>query len=215
MSYNNILFDLDGTITDSGMGIINSVTYALNKLGIEVKDKNELFKFVGPPLVDSFKIYYGFSEEKAKEGVAYYREYFKEKGMFENLVYTGVEEILIKLKNNGKKLIIATSKPEIFAREILEHFNLSKYFEYIAGSTLDNERNSKGKVIKYALEACNIEELDKTIMVGDREHDIIGAKEAKISSIGVLYGYGCKSELEKAGADFIIQKLDEIENIVS
>lgn len=214
MNYKYVLFDLDGTITDSGVGIINSIVYALKKYGIEVEDKSQLNKFVGPPLGDSFEKYYGFSKEKAIEAVDYYREYYREKGLFENLVYDGFEDLVKTLKDNNKELVVATSKPEIFAKQILEHFNLSKYFTYIAGSTLDGTRAKKGDVIKYALESCEIKDLSQVIMVGDREHDVIGAKQAGIKSIGVLYGYGNREELEEAGADFIAENVMDILGIL-
>lgn len=214
MDYKYILFDLDGTITDSGVGIINSIVYALKKYGIEIEDKGKLNKFVGPPLGDSFEKYYGFSKEKAIEAVDYYREYYKEKGLFENLVYDGFEDLVKTLKDENKELIVATSKPEIFAKQILDHFNLSKYFTYIAGSTLDGTRVKKGDVIRYALENCEIKDLSQVIMVGDREHDVIGAKQVGIKSIGVLYGYGDREELEGAGADFIAENVMDILDVL-
>ena len=214
MGYEYILFDLDGTLTDPAIGITNSVMYALKKYGIEVSDRRELYKFIGPPLSDSFENYYGFSKEEAKTAVEYYREYYRDKGIFENLVYDELEDLLKTLKNNSKILIVATSKPEVFAKQILEHFNIAKYFTYIAGSNLDGTRVKKGEVIKYALESCNIIDLSKVIMIGDRKHDIIGAKEVGISSIGVLFGYGDRNELEKAGADFIVDTVANIGEIL-
>lgn len=214
MGYEYILFDLDGTLTDPAIGITNSVMYALEKYGIEVSDRSELYKFIGPPLGDSFENYYGFSKEESKMAVEYYREYYRDKGIFENLVYDGLEDLLKTLKDNSKILIVATSKPEVFAKQILEHFNIAKYFTYIAGSNLDGTRVKKYEVIKYALESCNIIDLAKAIMIGDREHDIIGAKEAGINSIGVLFGYGDRNELEKAGADIIVETVSDIGKIL-
>lgn len=214
MGYEYILFDLDGTLTDSGIGITNSVMYALQKYGIEVSDRSQLYKFVGPPLLDSFEKFYGFSKEEAKTAVEYFREYYREKGIFENLVYDGFEDLLKILKDDSKILIVATSKSEVFAKQILEHFNIAKYFTYIAGSNLDGTRVKKGEVIKYALESCNIVDLSKAIMIGDREHDIIGAKEVGINSIGVLFGYGDRNELEKAGADFIVDTVEDIGKVL-
>ncbi len=214
MRYEYILFDLDGTLTDSAIGITNSVKYALNKFGIEVVNGGELNRFVGPPLMDSFINYYGFSEEQAKTAVEYYREYYVEKGIFENLVYDGCENMLQSLKDNGMKLIVATSKPEIFAKQILEYFDIAKYFTYIAGSNIDGTRVKKDEVIQYALESCNIKDLTKLIMIGDRVYDILGAKKVGINSIGVLYGYGDRNELENAGADFIVETVTEIGNIL-
>ena len=212
--YDVILFDLDGTLTDSGLGITNSVKYALEKEGITVNDRSELFCFIGPPLVESFQKFYGFSPEKALEITHVYREYYSEKGIFENEVYGGIEELLKKLKENGKRIVVATSKPELFARKILDHFSLSQYFEYIAGSNMNETRTGKSEVIEYALESCGVTDPEKVIMVGDREHDILGAKKIGTASIGVLWGYGSREELEKAGADYIAQTPDEVFNIV-
>ena len=208
--YQYILFDLDGTLTDPGVGITNSVGYALKKFNINVKNKTELDKFVGPPLLDSFVKYYAFSEEHGKIAVEYYREYFKAKGIFENEVYDGIEDMLTLLKSKGKKVILATSKPESFAKNILKHFHLDKYFDFVAGATMDETRNKKGDVIKYALESCRINDLSTVIMIGDREHDIIGAKECGIDSIGVLFGYGSYDELHDAGATYIAETVKDI-----
>lgn len=172
--YEVILFDLDGTLTDPGVGITNSVAYALKKYGIEVTDKTELYKFIGPPLQESFETYYGFSEEKARTAVEYYREYYRDKGIFENLVYEGIEKLLKTIYDSGKKIIVATSKPEIFANKILEHFHLAKYFTYIAGASMDGTRTKKDEVISYALKTCYISDFSKVVMIGDREHDVIG-----------------------------------------
>lgn len=214
MGYNYILFDLDGTLTDSGEGITNSVMYALRKYGIEVADRRELYKFIGPPLVGSFVQYYGFSAEEAAKAVEYYREYYKSCGIFENRVYDGIEELLAKLKGYGKILIVATAKPEPFAMRVLEHFDLAKYFVFIAGSNLNETRTKKDEVIRYALESCNITGLSEVVMVGDREHDILAAKTVGIDSIGVLFGYGSKDELERAGANFIAKSAEEIGKLI-
>lgn len=209
-----ILFDLDGTLTDPAVGITNSIMYALKKYNIKVNDRSELYKFIGPPLLESFMKYYGFTEEEGKKAIEYYREYFGVKGLFENIIYDGIKDLLKSLKDNGKILLVATSKPQVFAEQILVHFKLDKYFSFIAGSNLDGTRIKKAKVIEYALEGLNITELTKTIMVGDREHDIRGAKTIGIKSIGVLYGYGSKEELVNADADYIVQSVSEIKDIV-
>ncbi len=209
-NYELILFDLDGTLTDPGEGITNSVAYALNKFDIHVEDKSQLYKFIGPPLIDSFMRFYGFSSEQAKQAVAFYREYFTVKGIFENLVYNGVEDMLISLKSSGKRLCVATSKPEPFAKTILEHFNLAHYFEYIAGSTLDETRTKKDEVIEYALEKCCFTDRAKAVMVGDREHDALGAAKCSLDCIGVLFGYGSREELEAAGAKYIAETVEDI-----
>ncbi len=214
MKYEYILFDLDGTLTDSGIGITNSVMYALKKYGIEVSHRSQLYRFIGPPLINSFENYYGLSEEKAKTSVEYYREYYRDKGIFENFLYDGVEDLLKTLQDNNKILIVATSKSEVFAKQVLEYFNIAKYFTYIAGSNIDGTRTKKDEVIKYALESCNIIDISKVIMIGDREHDIIGAKKVGIDSIGVLFGYGDRNELEEAGADFIVDTVADIGKVL-
>jgi len=213
-NFQNILFDLDGTLTDPGIGITNSVIYALKKYNIEVSDRSELYKFIGPPLLDSFMRFYGFTEEEARRAIDYYREYFSVKGLFENAVYEDIPALLKDLKDKGKTLIVATSKPQVFAEQILEHFKIDKYFSFIGGSTLEETRTQKAEVIEYVLETMNISDFSKTVMIGDREHDVIGAKKVGIKSIGVLYGYGSRDELEKAGADYIVRSVREIKDIV-
>ena len=205
-----ILFDLDGTLTDPAEGITNSVAYALKKFGILVKDKTILNSFIGPPLWSSFQKFYGFSQEKSNLAVEYYREYFKDKGIFENIEYNGIKELLSSLKQNKKTLIVATSKPTVFAVRILEYFDLSCYFDFVFGSELDGTRAKKDEVIAYALEKCGIADVKKTVMIGDREHDVIGAKKNGVESIGILYGYGDYTELEQAGADFIIESVAKL-----
>ena len=212
--YQYVLFDLDGTLTDPGLGITNSVMYALRKFGINVSDRSQLYPFIGPPLRDSFRVYYGFSDEQCERAVRYYREYFKKSGMFENEVYDGICELLTRLKASGRTLVVATSKPEVFALEILRHFDLYKYFDFVAGATLNDVRNQKADIIKYALETLNITEKKSAIMIGDRKHDIIGAQENGLDTIGVLYGYGTCDELKNAGATYIANTTADIWNEV-
>ncbi len=207
--YKTVLFDLDGTLTDPGLGITNSVAYALKKYGIEVRDREKLYSFIGPPLKDSFKKYYGFSDEKAMEAIMYYREYFSDKGIFENEVYDGIKELLRRVKESGRKIVLATSKPEKFALRILEHFELTEFFDVVAGASMDEKRNKKGDVIKYALEKGCLTPED-AVMIGDREHDVLGAQENGIDTIGVLYGYGSRDELEKAGAMHIAETVGDV-----
>ena len=207
--YNTVLFDLDGTLTDPGQGITNSVSYSLKKYGIEVEDKKELYKFIGPPLHDSFMKYYGFSDEEADTAISYYREYFRNTGIFENEVYDGIENLLKEIKASGRKIILATSKPEEFAKRILVHFGLDKYFDFAAGATMDTSRSKKGDVIAYALRESGCD-AENAVMVGDRMHDILGAKENGLDSIGVLFGYGDREELENAGADYIAENVNDI-----
>lgn len=212
--YQYILFDLDGTLTDSGMGIVNSVAYSLQKKGIDVEDKEELLKFVGPPLIESYRRYYGYSMEEAVEMVDIYREYYGTKGLYENSVYEGIEEVLKVLKERGKVLVVATSKPEEYARKIVEYYGLAKYFMYVAGSNMDETRTKKAEVIAYALESCNIQNTNEVVMIGDRKHDVLGAKAMGLDSIGVLYGYGSREELEAAGADRIVESAEDLIRIL-
>ena len=203
--YQNILFDLDGTLTDPGMGITNSVMYALKKFKIDVEDRTSLYRFIGPPLKGSFEEFYGFSEEQSELAVQYYREYFKKQGMLENEVYDGIPELLKQLREKNKTLIVATSKPEPFTLEILRHFQLLDYFNFVAGATMDDTRNKKSDIIRYALESCHITDKSTAVMIGDRKHDVIGAKENGLDSIGVLFGYGDYEELKAAGATYIAE----------
>ncbi len=214
MKYKHIFFDLDGTLTDPGVGITNSVAYALRRCGIEEEDRTKLYKFIGPPLIDSFMLCYGFSREQATDAVAVYREYFAPKGIFENEVYPGISEMLSELKEKGVKLYVASSKPEKFVVEILKHFELFEYFTGVYGSTMDETRTKKDEVIAYALETENLSAAD-VIMVGDRHHDIDGAKKNGMRSVGVTYGYGDREEHESAGADHIAESVTELHKILA
>lgn len=205
-----ILLDLDGTVTESKEGITKSIRYALHHMGIEVTDLDSLCKHIGPPLKQGFMDFWGFSEEEADRGVELYREYFSVKGMYQNYEYEGMRDLLASLKCAGKKVYLATSKPEKFARMILEHFHLEPYFDDICGASMDGSRSEKGDVIHYVLEKNHITDLDQVVMAGDRSHDINGAKENQIDSIGVLYGYGTRKELEDAGAGRIVQTIAEL-----
>ena len=209
-----ILFDLDGTLTDPGMGITNSVMYALNRYGIEAVDRTELYKFIGPPLSESFERFYGFSKEESYRAVDVYREYFSVKGLFENEVYEGIEELLKMLKAQGKIICLATSKPEKFAKQILEHFHLDRYFTLIVGSLMNGERTNKAEVIEWVLHCLNEDSgawsKEQMVMIGDREHDVIGAHKNDLQVIGVLFGYGDEDELKRAGADGIAESVDEL-----
>jgi phosphoglycolate phosphatase len=198
--YQAILFDLDGTLTDPGEGITNSVAYALKKFGISVSDRTSLYKFIGPPLHESFEVFYGFDHAKAMQAVDGYREYYRDRGIWENVVYPGIPALLEQLQKRGCRILLATSKPEVFARQILEHFGLAPYFDVIAGSNLDGSRTKKAEVIAYALAQADLEPGTRAVMVGDREHDVLGAIENSLPAIGVLFGYGDQAELERAGA---------------
>ncbi|HZW49640.1 MAG TPA: HAD family hydrolase [Bacillota bacterium] len=214
MKYQTILFDLDGTLTDPAIGITNSIMYALKYYHITVNDRSELYRFIGPPLLPAFMHFYGFSEEKAERAVMLYREYFSEKGLFENTVYDGIPELLAELQKEGKALLVATSKPIPYTERILQHFHLDRYFSFIAGSNLDNSRTAKAEVIQFALENSKNVDPARTLMVGDREQDIIGAKQNQIAAAGVLYGYGSKEELERVQADFILDSVGQLRDFL-
>ena len=213
-NYKYILFDLDGTLTDPKEGITKSVAYALDAYGIHVEDLDSLCKFIGPPLKESFMVYYGMDDAQGEEAVAKYRERFSVTGLFENKVYEGIREMLECLKEEGKTLIVATSKPAVFSERILEHFDLMKYFTFLSGSELDGTRVDKAEVIAYALEKNGITDLSNVVMVGDREHDIIGANKNGIDSVGVLYGYGCMEEFEKHHATYVAESVEQLKNIL-
>lgn len=208
-----ILFDLDGTITDPFLGITRSVAYSLESFGIKVNGLEELKVFIGPPLRESYMNFYGMNEQQSEHAVNKYREYFSDKGIFENEVYLGIEDLLEELVDQGKKLYICTSKPVVFAKKILKHFDLEKYFTGVYGSELDGTRSAKKDVISYCLENENINK-DSCIMVGDRKHDIIGANENNLPCIGVLYGYGSKDELEELYCDKIVSNIEELKNVL-
>lgn len=212
--YEYVLFDLDGTLTDPKEGITKSVAYALESFGIHVEDLDTLCKFIGPPLKESFMVYYGLSDEQGDEAVAKYRERFSVTGLFENKVYDEIRETLEALKKSGKTLIVATSKPSVYSRQILEHFDLMKYFTFLSGSELDGTRVDKAEVIAYALQENGIQDLSNVIMVGDREHDIIGANKNQIDSVGVLYGYGCREEFEENHATYVVERVEELRNLL-
>ena len=212
--YNTVLFDLDGTLTDSGPGITNSVMYALDKFGIKVEDRTILYKFVGPPLKESYAKYFNLAGEDINRAVMYYREYYSEKGIFENVLYDGMAEVLDQIKSSGRKIILATSKPDEFAIKILKYFRIDQYFDFIAAATMDETRTGKAEVISYAIESCKITDLQSAVMVGDRENDILGAKTYGIDSIGVLYGYGGMEELQNAGATYFAENVSDIMNFL-
>lgn len=210
IKYTTVLFDLDGTIIDSGEGVTNSVSYALERLGVEVKEKCALTRFIGPPLVYSFKNFYGFDEETTTKAISLYREYYTDKGITEGYIYEGTEELLKTLKSANKRLILATSKPELFAKRILDDAGLSKYFDFIAGASLDEKtRHTKEQVIEYAIKEASID-TSSSIMVGDRFYDIEGARAYGMPCIGVTYGYGAREELEKYKALYIAEKPEDV-----
>ncbi len=205
-----LFFDLDGTLSDPSEGIINSILYALKHYGIEEPDRDALYSFIGPPLVDAFAERYGVSRETGYEMTACFQEYFSQKGLYENRLYEGVPILLQSLSQQGKKLILATSKPEEFALRILEHFGILPYFTLVCGATMDERtRCEKTDVLRYALASVGANPAD-SVMVGDRKYDIGAANALGLSSVGVTYGFGSREELEEVGAEHLCHSVEEL-----
>ena len=213
LDYDWLLFDLDGTLTDPFEGITRSVEYALNAFGIDVEDRRTLAPFIGPPLVESLTERYGFTMEDAVAAVAKYREYFAVKGLYENELFEGIPQLLNDCRKAGYKISMATSKPTHYAKIIAEHFDIARYFDAIHGSSLDGSRITKSSVVE---EAVREEGLDpeRALMIGDRRHDVEGAREHGIKTVGVLYGYGSLEEHTAAGAAYIAKDLDELRELL-
>jgi len=202
-NFRYLFFDLDGTLTDSQEGIINCVKHAMDTMGLDMPERPE--RFLGPPLYDSFAEYCGLDSEQVIEAVRIYRERYKSIGLFENSVYKGIPEMLERLKNGGRILFVATSKPEVFAVRILEKFGLSHYFRFIGGADINGSRNEKWEVIEHVLEKNGITDKSSVLMIGDRYNDVNGAEKSGIRCMGVLWGYGSEDELSQAGADYIAE----------
>ncbi len=209
----NILFDLDGTLTDPMLGITKSVRHALNAFGITVDSLQSLTPFIGPPLAGSFREFYGFSEDEANRALQIYREYFSQTGLYENEVYPGIPELLDNLQKSGRSVFVATSKPTVYATKILEHFKLADYITYIGGSELSGERVEKEEVIEFVLKKNGIEK-ETAVMVGDRKFDVIGGKKVGLQTIGVLYGYGDEEEMTAAAPERIAATVDDLVRIL-
>ncbi len=211
MKYKNIIFDLDGTLTDSKPGIVKGVQYALRCYGVDEPDLDKLTSFVGPPLYKSFMDYLGCSEEEAKEAVECYREYYAETGLYENALYDGVEGLLYALKEKGYRLLIASSKPRIYVKRILSFFRILRYFDIVEGSELDSKRTDKAELLGYVLDKWNLK-AEECVMIGDRKHDVLGARANGMDSIAVGYGYGSEDELSKAGPTYFFSTIEELKN---
>lgn len=208
----NILFDLDGTLTDPKEGIINSILFAVEKLGLHENHIDELDTFIGPPLRYSFAQRYYLNDELADNAMSYYREYFSVKGIYENKLYPGINELLAKLSSRNYQLYVATSKPTIYAEEVLTHFKIGDFFRAVIGSNLDNTRTDKTEIISYIISSYSLI-ANNSVMIGDRKHDIIGAKNNSMKTIGVTYGYGSLQELLSFQPDFIANNCWEIETL--
>mgnify|MGYP005947571169 CR=1 FL=1 len=213
MRWDTVLFDMDGTLTDSQEGIVKSVSYALERLGRELPPRDTLTAFIGPPLHESFSAICGMNEAETERAVCEFRDYFARRGWAENVPYEGMAEFLAALHAAGLRLIVATSKPESFARKILEHFALERYFDLICGSHPEDRASAdKASVVRTALTRAGV--TGRAVMVGDREHDVIGAHLAGLDVIGVLYGYGSREELTAAGADQIAETPEALETLI-
>ena len=209
-----LLFDLDGTLTDPGEGITNCVGYALRRFGIEPGSREELYPYIGPPLVASFMEFHGLSESQAQQALVYYRERFSARGMFENVPYPGIRDFLQRLREEGFRLMVATSKPEEFTGRILAHFGLRDYFDFVAGNTLQEARPAKADVIRYVMENYPDISGENALMIGDRHHDVDGAHACGLRAVGVLYGYGDSRELERAGAEAVAEDLTQLYAVI-
>ena len=196
-------FDLDGTLTDPFEGITKSVQIALEHFGIEEKDRRDLRCYIGPPLREQFMLHAGLNAIQAEEAVAIYRRYFGPKGIFENTVYPGITGMLQTLKQAGKTLCVASSKPKVYVEQILAHFDLAHYFTVVEGGTLDGKKEKKSDIVAAALQAFTHVPSERIVMIGDREHDVYGAAEQGLDCVGVTYGYGSEEELKRAGARWI------------
>lgn len=213
-TYTHLLFDLDGTLTDPAEGITRSVQYALRHFGIEVDDPHSLTPFIGPPLAESFREFYGFDDERIPEAIRVMREYFGSRGWHENRLYEGMPQLLGRLRTAGYTLAVATSKPVVFARRILDHFDLARHFAFTGGAELDGRRQAKAEVIAHVLRELHVADAASCLMIGDRRHDIAGAAAVGMDSCGVLWGYGSREELAEAGATRIAADLGELERLL-
>lgn len=215
-NYDILLFDLDGTLLDTGKGITASVRYAIKKQHILIKDETELYRFIGPPLIESFMTFYEMSRENAERALIDYRTCYFGGAMYENKPYDGMTETLERLQKAGKTLMVATSKPEPLAEKILEYHDMKSYFSFIVGAKMDETRTTKAEVIEYLLRENGFDsaEKEKTLMIGDRKYDVIGANAVAIDCMGVLYGYGDKKELLDAGAACIVRTPTEIADVI-
>ena len=211
--YKYIAFDLDGTLTDPEEGLTSGFAYALNKMGIPYESKKSLTRFIGPPLKAEFIAAFGFSDAEAEECVRLFREYFSVFGWWDNRLYDGVPNMLAALKQRGKILVLATSKPEVFAKKILKLFGIDKYFDFVGAATLDHTRVAKNEVLRYALESVGAD-FDSAVLVGDRVYDAEGARAVGIDSLGVLYGHGTEEEIFSSGFTYIAKKVDDIAEIL-
>lgn len=209
--YSVVLFDLDGTLSDPKIGITKSVQFALQKAGIKVNDLDELEPFIGPPLQVSFREMYDFDDTQITQAIRAYRDRFTESGMFENQLYEGIPALLSNLKEEGYTLAVATSKPTVFAKQIIEYFQLESFFDLIVGSHLDGSRSAKSEIIAEVLQHFNLFPKEQFIMIGDRNYDVLGAYDNQIDAIGVTYGYGSLEELKNESPTYIVDHVSDLQ----
>lgn len=214
MRYTHAFFDLDGTITNSAPGITHSVQYALRKMGIAPPPAKELTGFIGPALTWGFSHFFGMNDKDSKRAVEYYREYYRASGMLECEVYDGIPELLKELTDAGVICVLATSKPHVFANQILQNFGLDRYFALVSGPELDGTRGEKHEVIAYAAEKLALTDLSRVLMIGDRHHDVHGAAHHGMDCAGVLWGFGSEKELNDAGAKYLCAMPKDLKTLV-
>ena len=214
MSFEHVIFDLDGTLTNPALGITNSIIYALKKMDVEPPEREKLYCCIGPPLIGCFESLFNMSRQEAERALALYREYFSVTGLFENEVYEGIDDLLASLCKSNKKIYLATSKPEEFATEILKHFDLYKYFTFVAGNTLSEDRPKKLDVLKYLLKTYPEISAENSVMIGDTAYDAAGSRDAGLDCIGVLYGFGSREDFEREGAKHIVTSVSELKNLL-
>lgn len=212
--YKHILFDLDGTLADPSEGITKSIAYALRHFDIQITDLKSLESWIGPPIKDSLREIYNFDEAQAELAVQKYRERFATKGIYENRLFEEVPTLLSDLNKRGYSIHLATSKPELYAEQILNHFNISSYFDFIAGAAMDDSRPTKAHVIERVLRERNLTNLSDLLMVGDRKYDVIGGQSVGIDTAGVLHGFGSKDELTSAGATYVFPDLNTLKEFL-
>ncbi len=212
-SFEHILFDLDGTLTESAPGIVSSVRYSLEQFNIKDQTDSQLMRFIGPPLSESYSEFYGFNKEQCDIAIKYYREHYGVHGIFENSLYQDIPEVLEKLKNSGKKLYIATSKPEVYMKQIIAHFGIEKFFDDVCGGDLEEKRNEKWQIVETIIEKNNLHDAVKNgtvLMIGDRKHDILGSRKNNVPCCGVLWGYGNIEEFKAFDCAYVAQVVKDL-----
>lgn len=209
-----VFLDLDGTLTDPSEGITRGVMYALERFGIHEKDPRRLYPFIGPPLYDSFMRHYGFDLDTAYKAIEYFQEYYGQQGMYENVPYPGMRDLLHSWRDEGRRLILATSKPEVFAVRILERFDMNGAFLLMAGGDVEEKRVEKHLVIEYAMERLGLSHTGGCLMIGDRKFDVLGAGRHGIPTLGVLYGFGSREELTESGASWLAGSVEELKTLM-